>query len=140
MTHTTDLNDVRYAAEALDDEWLSLTEVVERCLGNVTLANRLVGRFRDRLQPTMDELQRLADGEEFEALAKAAHRFKGEAGNVGARRLAQCAEQVEAAARMENSAAACFSVEKLADAGERFRSSVSTLCDLTPAANRMETN
>lgn len=47
-----------------------------------------------------------ADGANLEALARAAHQFKGSAATLGALRLGRLAESIEAAARASDSAAA----------------------------------
>lgn len=76
-------------------EWIAVDEVLDRCLGNADLAQRVVGRFRDRLGDACRELQTLATAGDLAAVSARAHRLKGEAANVGCARITVLAADVE---------------------------------------------
>jgi HPt (histidine-containing phosphotransfer) domain-containing protein len=75
--------------------WLDAQALVERCLGNRELANRVLSRFRGSLDDTLRQLDLLAEQEDWKQLARRVHRLKGEAGNVGCLPLAELASQLE---------------------------------------------
>lgn len=77
------------------DDWIDVHDLLQRCLGNRELADRIVARFRRSLDDTLRQLDSLAEREDWKQFAKQAHRLKGEAGNVGSRPLEELASRVE---------------------------------------------
>ena len=75
--------------------WIALQELVDRCLGNLGLADRILSRFSDGLPDHLAELERLAATQDLAAMALRAHRLKGEAANVGCQPIHHLASQLE---------------------------------------------
>jgi HPt (histidine-containing phosphotransfer) domain-containing protein len=65
-------------------------------LGDVALEREVLGLFVDQIPETLGQLDGAGDDEER---VRAAHTLKGSARAVGAKRLAEVAEEVEKAAR-----------------------------------------
>jgi HPt (histidine-containing phosphotransfer) domain-containing protein len=87
------------AAGAAADHPLDMAELVERCLGSVELAQRLVASFRLRMSEGLTELERPLQAGDAAAAAKIAHLLKGSAANVSADRLQRLLACVEEFAR-----------------------------------------
>ena len=73
--------------------------LLERCLGNLDLAERVLARFEERFDEDLSQLEEAVRAENAEAVARIAHRLKGASANTGARRLAQRAAGIEELAR-----------------------------------------
>ncbi|MEX2139376.1 MAG: Hpt domain-containing protein [Pirellulales bacterium] len=72
-----------------------LDALVDRCMGDASLAAKLLGRFGERLLTSVAEIETsLAAGDRSEVL-KQAHTLKGEAGSLSAVRLQQAAAELE---------------------------------------------
>ena len=110
--------------------WLARAELVERCLGNLELADRVLRRFRDGIDDTLTQLQVLAEADDLAALARRAHRLKGEAGNVGAERISLYAAEVEELAARGLSDPARVAVAELVAVARQFREQVLSLSDI----------
>lgn len=76
--------------ELLDYEWL-----IERCLGNVTLAQRLVSRYAESGQQDCDRLRAAQQAGDLRTVRSVAHRLKGSSAAIGSRRMAQLADIIE---------------------------------------------
>lgn len=59
----------------------------------------LVETFAETAPETVEDMRDAADGEDLDALSKAAHKLKGEAGTFGARRLQALCKRLELDAR-----------------------------------------
>jgi HPt (histidine-containing phosphotransfer) domain-containing protein len=76
-----------------------LDALVDRCMGDASLAAKLLDRFGERLPITVAEVERaLAAGDRSELLRQA-HTLKGEAGSLAAVRLQKAAAELEACVR-----------------------------------------
>lgn len=63
---------------------INYEQLVQRCMGNLELAERVLGRFNDRLATDLDELHNSLLAEAHEDTRRIAHRVKGSCANVGA--------------------------------------------------------
>lgn len=78
---------------------LDVESLLERCMGNLEFAERILGKFQQRAGNDLEELEKLLELHDAERLARVAHRFKGSAANVSAEGLRRIAEQIEESGR-----------------------------------------
>jgi two-component system, sensor histidine kinase and response regulator len=78
-----------------DREHIDLRTLVERCMGDASLAGRLLERFRDRLPGAVAEIERCLDEANWTEASKRAHSLKGEAGSLAAHELHRAAAALE---------------------------------------------
>lgn len=107
--------------------WVDVRGFVDRCMGNVVLANRVLTRFRGGLEESLRQLDLLAAQEDWAQCAKRSHRLRGEAGNVGCQPLEELASQVEDACVRGDGAQVRSSLKELAEACRAFQQEVSSL-------------
>ena len=77
-------------AEALDYQ-----AVLERCMGKRDLANRLIGKFLDNLDGEVARIKRFLKEQDWTEASQAAHKVKGAAAVLEAKRLRACLEDLE---------------------------------------------
>ena len=70
-------------------------ELLARCMGNASFAERVLAKFLDRCALDLEELTRAAESRDANAIAATAHRIKGAAANVAAKRLRERAAVIE---------------------------------------------
>lgn len=73
--------------------------LLDRCLGNDSLAGRLMAKFDDKAQEELDEITKALARRDAETLATRAHSLKGAAGNISAYKVRDLAASLEAAAK-----------------------------------------
>lgn len=73
--------------------------LVDRCLGKIELAERLVKILADGLPNDLLALQNAIDNGDIAKVASLAHRLKGSTSNMCAERLSNAAANLERAAR-----------------------------------------
>ncbi len=78
---------------------IAFDDLLQRCMGNQDLMERLLQRFIPQLQGSVDVLRELQEGGEWGPIAQQAHKLKGMASNLSAKRLADLARELEALAR-----------------------------------------
>lgn len=78
---------------------LNLNELVDRCLGNIEFAERLLRRFGDLLDADVEVIAQAAGANDIHLVCQIAHRIKGASANVAAPALVKVAEEIEAAAK-----------------------------------------
>lgn len=98
-----------------------LEELLDRCLGNVDIARRVMDRFESGFEEQMGQLQGHVEAGDAAAVAKIAHRLKGSAANVAAPALTHIAKTIEGLARAENLADIPAQLQALGEQWERFR-------------------
>jgi HPt (histidine-containing phosphotransfer) domain-containing protein len=74
-------------------------QLLERCLGIDTFADKLVATFVSSLSQEREELQSALEQKNLEGLARTAHRLRGSAANLCAGTLRDAATAVELAAK-----------------------------------------
>jgi HPt (histidine-containing phosphotransfer) domain-containing protein len=80
---------------ASDAEALDYQAVVARCMGQHELANRLIGKFLDNLDEEIARIKRLLHKQDWTRASQAAHKVKGAAAVLEAKRLRACLEDLE---------------------------------------------
>lgn len=109
--------------------WIDVQDVMDRCMGNLQLANRILSRFQDGLDETLQLLESLASQNEWEQVGKRVHRLKGEAGNVGCRPMVELAARLEDACVRGQQGAAAALLAELCRAAKQFACEVASLTE-----------
>lgn len=108
---------------------LSRSELLERCLGNVELAERILLRFRVGLEESLLQLQALVAAADLTGVSRRAHRLRGEAANVGAQRISEQASWLEQVAAEGSHEATRAAIAKVISASQEFRERIHSLAD-----------
>lgn len=74
-------------------------KLIDRCMGNIALAERLVKILSDSMPGEILEFQDALDRNDLSKLASLAHRMKGAAANMCAAKLSYAAANLERAVR-----------------------------------------
>ncbi|MDZ4779894.1 MAG: Hpt domain-containing protein [Planctomycetia bacterium] len=101
-------------------------QLLERCLGSRQLVERVLNSFETRFEPEFQVIGAELTGGDPEAVAKAAHRFKGACANAAADELAGLAAELETAALSENLERAQSVYDRLPEAWSRFQAASAT--------------
>jgi len=88
-----------------DPKPFDLEELLDRCMGNLELAERLLAKFQDRFQADLAELEQALQTGPSGEIARVAHRIKGASASVSALRLRELAGQIEQLGRSDQCAA-----------------------------------
>lgn len=85
--------------ENMTENAIQLDELLKRCLGNLSFAQRVITKFTSRLEDDIDELKEAMQKDSLSDVARLAHRLKGASANVAAEGLRNIAEEIENHAR-----------------------------------------
>lgn len=83
------------SARGIDSEFLDQDSLVERCMGNHALVQRLLTRYMDVVSQECDLLDTALRGEDPRSLAQVAHRLKGASATIGSSRTCELATLIE---------------------------------------------
>jgi HPt (histidine-containing phosphotransfer) domain-containing protein len=78
---------------------LDVEELLDRCMGNMELAERILAKLQSRFPDDITELDAALQSRDAGLVASIAHRLKGAAANVAAHQLQDCAATIEESAR-----------------------------------------
>jgi HPt (histidine-containing phosphotransfer) domain-containing protein len=78
---------------------IDLQELLDRCMGNIDLAQRVLSKLQSQFEADLVELERALTEKNGKIAASAAHRLNGAASNIAAHDLQRCAAQIENSAR-----------------------------------------
>ncbi len=106
---------------------LDFEELLERCMGNIEFAERVLAKFQQRLGEDLEELEKGLHAEDAPAIARVAHRLKGASANVAARGVLRRAVEIEQLGRARRVSEIPSQVEELRREWARFGDSVSAL-------------
>lgn len=110
-----------------DETVLAFDELVERCMGRIDFAQRVLSKFEQSFGGDLAELEDLLDRENHEGITLVAHRLKGASANVGAPRLCDRAARIETLARAQRISDIPLCLEQLRSEWSRFVESVGSL-------------
>ena len=110
-----------------DETVLAFDELVERCMGQIDFAERVLSKFEQTFGGDLTELEDLLERENHEEIALVAHRLKGASANVGAPRLCDRAAKIENLARAQRTAEIPPYLDQLRSEWSRFVESVGAL-------------
>lgn len=83
----------------VDQNFINTRELLDRCIGKVDFAKRLLSLFATESEKYASQLQSYSDTSNFSAVAKTAHTLKGSASNISAIELSRSAARLEQAAK-----------------------------------------
>lgn len=83
----------------MPDSAIQFDQLLQRCMGNVDFADRLLTKFISRLPGDVDELKSSIQQGSPDEVARVAHRIKGACASVAADRMKDVAEELEAEGR-----------------------------------------
>ncbi|MCC6123989.1 MAG: Hpt domain-containing protein [Pirellulales bacterium] len=78
---------------------IDLQELLNRCMGNLDLAQRVLSKLQSQFEADLVELERALAEKNGKLAASVAHRLNGAASNIAAHDLQRCAAQIENSAR-----------------------------------------
>jgi HPt (histidine-containing phosphotransfer) domain-containing protein len=84
-----------------DDPVFSPELLVERCLGKIDFAKRVLDVFLNNVQHDMDELLDAVRAKDHMQLVQTAHRMKGSAASISAQRMQRLMAEIEEAGRQD---------------------------------------
>jgi HPt (histidine-containing phosphotransfer) domain-containing protein len=115
---------------------MDLQSLVDRCMGNLALADRLICRFKEYLAHSATGLAAAIEHENVAELQRLAHRLRGEAANLGAASIEAGASDTEELARFGQPDEACAGARELIVACRHFVREAFSLSELASPASR----
>jgi HPt (histidine-containing phosphotransfer) domain-containing protein len=106
---------------------LDFPELLERCLGNLEFAERVLAKFQSRFDDDLTELEKALDVQDTEAVARVAHRLKGASATAAANGICHQAAEIETLARNKSVEEIPNHLHMLRKECSRFSDSVSSL-------------
>jgi HPt (histidine-containing phosphotransfer) domain-containing protein len=103
------------AATSAASQVMDLDGLVNRCMGNIELAQRVLDKFRQRLPEDLAELDEALRLGDLEKLARTAHRIRGSSATMSAEGLTSAAAGVEDAGRQGRATDVPLCIERLRD-------------------------
>ena len=112
----------RKGNETPDDELPPLVpdELVQRCMGNIDFASRILRKFADRFSEDLVDLEEGIAAKDCDGVARTAHRLKGTSANASAVHLRAIAEELEDLARCGELEPLSKCVDDLVSAWDEF--------------------
>jgi HPt (histidine-containing phosphotransfer) domain-containing protein len=108
------------AATSATSQVVDIEGLVNRCMGNIELAQRVLEKFRQRFPEDLAELEEALTLGDMEKLARTAHRIRGSSATMSAEGLAEAAASVEHAGREGRQADVSLGMERLRDEWKRL--------------------
>ena len=112
------------------ERWINARDLIDRCMGNLNLGNRVLARLRSGLDEAVQQLEQMVKAADWGQACIRSHRLRGEAGNVGCRHLAELASQLEGACVRGDGESARSSLKALAKACGEFQQAAPSLPDV----------
>jgi HPt (histidine-containing phosphotransfer) domain-containing protein len=110
-------------------------ELIERMMGSVALADRMLNRFLDTADADCDLMESTVRLGDKAAIVSAAHRHKGTAQTLAAPRVARLAGELEQRAHSESTAELLAMVDQLRTLHQEIRNFVQDgVADCEPAS------
>jgi HPt (histidine-containing phosphotransfer) domain-containing protein len=114
-----------------DAEVLDYDALIERCMGNLNLAHRLLERCQTHLPQEIDEVEKALEQQDADQVACLAHRLKGATATILAQGMNQVAEEIERCGHRGCLADIPPQMERLRREWDRFRQYVGSLLEQT---------
>lgn len=109
---------------------IAFDELLERCLGNLAFAERILASFTQRVEPELAQIEGALDANDGPLAARLAHQLRGSAANAAARSIEALCCEIEQAARRNDLGAARRCLLRLDDQWRRIRERQSELSPL----------
>ena len=107
-------------AESGETAPLDLAQLQRRCMGRLDLVERLLASFERRFPLELVEMEQCLAQQDIPRLVQLSHQLKGASANIAAPRLNALMQQMEAAARDGQTAAAVDLLTRLQGEWEQF--------------------
>ena len=101
-------------------------ELLERCMGNLEFAERVLTKFQGRFDGQLEEMENALAQKDVEQVVLVAHRLKGESASVAASGLRDRAEEIERLGRGNRVADIPTSLQNLRSEWASFAESVAS--------------
>ncbi len=105
----------------VDRHTLALDELMERCLGNLNFAQRVVSVFEEHFGRDLAALEAGLASDDMDEVARIAHRMKGSSANAAAPQLCRDMASIEELAQHHRSAEMARCILKLREDWSQFR-------------------
>jgi HPt (histidine-containing phosphotransfer) domain-containing protein len=102
-------------------EILDYQALIERCLGNLELAGRLIDKLQSCLPQEIEGMEQALADQDSEQVARIAHRLKGATASVSAQGLNRVLEEIEQFGRAGVLSVIPASLERLRGEWEQFK-------------------
>lgn len=79
-----------------------MDDLLNRCLGRMSIAERILQRFQTAIDEEVNRLKQSLQAADFQELTQVAHRIKGAALAVSAYELSEIASKIERFAKAQN--------------------------------------
>jgi len=119
---------VNDAQAELGDRPVRFEDLVERCMGNIELATRLLNQIQAILAEDLKLLQQSGQTADPNEVARLAHRLKGATVNIGAYELSDLFERIEQLGRIGEMATVSGCLLEQETEWARFIACVTDLC------------
>jgi HPt (histidine-containing phosphotransfer) domain-containing protein len=103
-----------------ETEIFNYNVLIERCMGNIGLANRLIDKCRTYLPQEFKELEKAFADKDAQQVALLAHRLKGATATILAQGMKRAAEEIEQCGRGGRLVDIPPQIERLHQEWERF--------------------
>jgi HPt (histidine-containing phosphotransfer) domain-containing protein len=100
---------------------IAFDELLERCLGNLALAERILTSFEQRVEPDLMEIEAALDAGDAARAARLAHQLRGSAANASAGAIESLCGELEKFAEHQDLVAAQRCLVRLDDQWRRLR-------------------
>ena len=112
--------DGREASGRGDCEVLDFASLLDRCMGNLDLAQRLLDKFEHWLPEELANLEQALALEDSNRIAQVAHRIKGSSANIAAQGLQRAAAEIVDVSRAGRMADLSESIDRLRQAWMQY--------------------
>jgi HPt (histidine-containing phosphotransfer) domain-containing protein len=102
-------------------------ELLNRCLGNLEFAERVLAKFQSRFDDDLVELEHALEVQDAEAVARVAHRLKGASATAAANSISHRAAEIESLARNHQVGQIPEHLQQLRSECTKFANSVASL-------------
>jgi HPt (histidine-containing phosphotransfer) domain-containing protein len=128
------------AAQIMNSRPVDLSGLLNRCLGNVGLVERVMNKFRETGGTDLNHLEQALDNSDLQQVVEITHRFKGAASNISAARLHELAARAERMGRERDSVALKDVLAQLRIEWRKFTSFSETFLSTAAVASGPGTN
>ncbi len=97
------------------------SDLVARCMGNLEFAEKILGKFEERLEEDLGLLENEVNQHDAAGIARVAHRLKGASANVSASRLCDVLSRLEQLGRTEQLQQVPACMDELRSEWNRFK-------------------
>ena len=117
--------------QAVQTSAFDFQELLDRCLGNLEFAERVLAKFQSRFDDDLVEIEQALDAKDADAVARVAHRLKGASATAAANGIRDQAAKIEDLARNHHVEEIPTRLQELRNECSRFAETVSSFATPT---------